>query len=225
MNPARLCILASMILSLNPSLYAVRPLATSNSVNALNELRSELRSHEESFETKLRRARIELSNYVKIIHQQKIKTAEQGEAIWDRLFELRLFVNSWADIPNDSVGYSRFRELKDAVIKTLMDTAREILDLDQFGSYDYQGWEILASARRYVVKLRAIPLKEQTSRQLLEDQMEGLEDAADFISGVDADKYQEEINFVWGQIQSTAQNVTARIVELEQARSEIRKMA
>ena len=214
-----------MILSLNPSLYAVRPLATSQSVSVLNELRSELRSHEESFETKLRRARIELSNYVKIIHQQKIKTAEQGEAIWDRLFELRLFVNSWADIPNDSVGYSRFRELKDAVIKTLMDTAREILDLDQFGSYDYQGWEILASARRYVVKLRAIPLKEQTSRQLLEDQMEGLEDAADFISGVDADKYQEEINFVWGQIQSTAQNVTARIVELEQARSEIRKMA
>ena len=225
MNPARLCILASMILSLNPSLYAVRPLATYQSAVVLSELRSELRSHEESFETKLRRARKELSNYVRVLNTTKLRNPEQGEQLWDRLFELRLFVNSWADIPNDSVGYSRFRELKDAVIKTLMDTAREILDLDQFGSYDYQGWEILASARRYVVKLRAIPLKEQTSRQLLEDQMEGLEDAADFISGVDADKYQEEINFVWGQIQSTAQNVTARIVELEQARSEIRKMA
>ena len=105
----------------------------------------------------------------------------------------------------------------------LMQTAREILELDQYGSYDYEPWMILASARRYVVKLRAVTLKEQTNRQLLEDQLDGLEDAIDFIQGVDINEYKEEFEFVYAQIVSTAQNVTARIVELEHERSEIRR--
>ena len=227
MNPARLCILASMILSLNPSLYAVRPLATSQSVSVLNELRSELRSHEESFETKLRKVRKELSNYVRVLNTERIRNPEQGEAIWDRLFELRIFVNSWADIPSDSVGYSRFREIKDAVIKMLMDTAHQILELDEDMSWDIQDeenqWQILAQARRYIVKLRAVPLKEITSRQLLEDMLEGIEKAVEYIAGVNVDRYKEEYEFVFAQATSTLQNVTARIVELEHMRSEIRR--
>lgn len=185
--------------------------------------RAEVRSHEERFETKLRRARKELSNYVQVVNVQKLRNPEHGEAVWDRLFDLRLWINSWKQIPSDSVGYSRFREVKDAVTKLLMDTAREILELDQWGSYDYPDWQKLASARRYVVKLRAIPLKEQTARQLLEDQIDGLEDAIDFINGVNLDEVKEEYEFVYAQITSTMQNIVARISELEHSRSEIRK--
>ena len=160
---------------------------------------------------------------MRVLNTTKLRNPEQGEAIWDRLYDLRLWISSWNDIPSDSVGYSRYREIHDAVIKTLMDTAREILDLDQWGSYDYPDWQKLASVRRYVVKLRAIPLKEQVARQLLEDQIDGLEDAIDFIAGVDLDKMQEEYNFVYGQITSTMQNLVARISELEHQRSEIRR--
>ena len=207
----------------------LRPLATQNSgiagelANELNS-RSEVRAQDyEKFEVLIRRTRIELSRYLIIVNTHKLRNPEQGEHLWERLFDLRIFWNTVH--PANNFEYPRWREVKDGIILLLMQVAGDILELDQFGSYDYQGWEILASARRFVVKLRAVPLKEITNRQLLEDMLEGLEGASDFISGVDAEDYKEEIDFVWGGIQSTRQNIVARIAELEQQRSEIRGAA
>ncbi len=185
--------------------------------------RAEVRN--ENFESNLRKVRKELSNYVRILNVVKLRNPEQGEQLWENLFVLRMEINAWTDVPSDSVGYGRYREVKDAVIKTLMDTAHEILDLDQWGSYDYPDWQKLASARRYVVKLRAIALKEITARQILEDEIDGLEDSLDFISGVNLEEVKEEYEFVYAQITSTLQNIVARISELEKQRSEIRKAA
>lgn len=162
---------------------------------------------------------------MRILNVVKLRNPEQGEQLWENLFVLRMEINAWTDVPSDSVGYGRYREVKDAVIKTLMDTAHEILDLDQWGSYDYPDWQKLASARRYVVKLRAIALKEITARQILEDEIDGLEDSLDFISGVNLEEVKEEYEFVYAQITSTLQNIVARISELEKQRSEIRKAA
>ena len=164
---------------------------------------------------------------MRILHVEKIRTPERGERLWDALFEIRIGINSWLDIPSDPVGYSRYREVKDAVTKTLMETAYQILELDEDMSWDIQDeenqWQILAQARRYIVKLRAVPLKEITSRQLLEDMLEGIEKAVEYIAGVNVDRYKEEYEFVFAQATSTLQNVTARIVELEHMRSEIRR--
>ena len=230
MNTKRLFIFIHVVILLclpHQSLRAteesrLRPLGTSESANVLNALRSELRATE-NFETLIRRARKELSRYILIVNTQKLRNPEQGEQLFDRLFDLRLWFNTIH--PDNNQEYRRWREVKDGIMLLLMQTAREILELDRHGSYDYKDWGILASARRYVVKLRAITLKEITNRQLLEDMMDGLEDATDFIAGVDIDEYKEEFEFVYAQIVSTAQNVTARIVELEHERSEIRKAA